>query len=867
MKLFIYTRSFVIPLALMLIINFLYPLQTKAAITDGLSITVNREAVTASALEGAIVKIKCNAGTYTDIGVVTNASGVASITDPVALASLLLSAGSCIVGSALDIQISKDGYVTTEKLGAIASLLGVANSFTFTGSDSVKFAHKATITQEGNGAVLSGATVGVGATLCIESGTLGIYYCPVPIASDGAALSIAKAGYVTNISSSVGNRTALTDVQGTISPSNILFQVKISVADELGNSITPTTITFDGLVPVASSSNVYYFAPTLGLNKVVVITSPGFISSGLTNSSLANVSASTTGQTTLTLGANATSSLPVTIGQTVTLKGLEYALKSVALKSELGGTITGIANGTPSVVSVDIALSSAGGASVIASAVANDTLYIAATGDGSGNDSIGIKLSNVTVDGGSANSSSLVIATTTDVSNLLTAATSQTTFGIGQALGNIQTATGFGYPLKVTLNDELGNAILISSLATATLGGIAVSTSTSNTAYFATTTTAAALSFTKNGYVSSATTNTGLNTVTINQTATTSITFGNNSAMTSAVTVGNGASAQGLQFSQKITLQTEAGENLTGATVTAGSANTVCTISSNLAYCPVPASEDGIANDVHVTKTGFITSTTGDTSNRTDNNSAQSTQIVSDTQYALKVIVNDANGTAVTGATVTHGGVSAATSVSNAYYFTTTGAGVLIVSKTGYDSLNTSIDTGLANVGISSSAQTTVTLTGSTPFTGNLSSGGSSATGRGLIATVVSVVSSGGGSGSGTSSFSAGSSRGDASVPASLLTNVKTAITTQNQNVLNKSIVATKCAFGKNLSLNDTGSEVTKLQKYLESKGLLIMSKNAAWGTFGPKTKSALVKHQGKVKVPTTGYFGPMTRTASCKGV
>ena len=60
------------------------------------------------------MKIKCNAGSYTDVGVTTNSSGVVSITDLTTLTNLLLNAGTCIVGSSLDIQVSKDGYVTTE---------------------------------------------------------------------------------------------------------------------------------------------------------------------------------------------------------------------------------------------------------------------------------------------------------------------------------------------------------------------------------------------------------------------------------------------------------------------------------------------------------------------------------------------------------------------------------------------------------------------------------------------------------------------------------------------------------------------------------------------------------------------------------
>lgn len=853
MNTFFSTLPLFLTLLFVSVIGFLYdPQSAHAAITDGLTITVNREAVTATALEGATVKIKCNAGSYTDVGVTTNSSGIVSITNVTTLTNLLLNAGTCIVGSSLDIQVSKDGYVTTEKLGAVGSLLDSANSFTFTGSDSVKFAHKATITREGDGAALSGATVGVGATVCIEAQTLGIYYCPVPIASDGAALSIAKSGYVTNTSSSVGNRTSLADVQGAIAPANILFQVKIAVADELGNSVAPTSITFDGMTATASSSNTFYFAPSTGLNKAVVITKEGFIPNALTNTAWSDISASTAGQTSITLGATSTLASAIAATQLWTIKGLEYALKSASLKSELGGTITTIANSTPSATSTDISITGSGGVSIVASAVSSDVIYIAATGNGGGDDSVSLSLSNVTVDGMTTNTAYLTAGTIADTGNLLSALTSQSTFGIGQATGSIQTATGFGYPLKVTVADELGTAINISDLLTKTFGGIAVSTSTSNIGYWATTTSSGSLILAKNGYVSSATNNTGLTNVTANQTAPTSITFGSGSALTSSVSAGSGASAQGLQFAQKITLQTEAGESLTGATVTAGSSNTSCSVASNIAYCPVPVSEDGTANDVTVTKSGYVTSTSGDTVNRATNADTQSTQTLTSTQYALKVIVNDSNGSAVTGATVTHGGVSAATSISNAYYFASTGAGAIAVSKSGFDSLSTSVDTGLANVGVTSGGQTVVTLTGSTPFTGDISSGGSSVAGRGLVAT---VVSSGGGGSSGSSS---GGRSGGSSIPRILAPTVPTVPITP---VVTSPAL---CAFGRNLSMGNTGVEVSALQTHLESRGLLVMPAGARKGFFGQLTKTAVIAHQGNVNVPTTGYFGPMTRSATC---
>ncbi len=833
------------------------PSYAEAAITDGLTVTVNREAVSASALVGALVEVKCNAGSYTTLGT-TNGSGVVSVTDVLALGTLLTNAGSCIVGSSLDIRVTKDGYVTQEKLGAI-TLLDAANAFTFTGSDAVKFGHKATITREGDGAALTGATVGVGATLCIESGTLGIYYCPVPLASDGAALSIAKTGYVTNTASSVSDRTTNADAQGTLSPSNLLFQVKISVADELGNSITPTTITFGGTTETASSSNVFYFAPSTGTNQAVVVTKTGFIPSATTNTALADVSASTAGQTAITLGTSASSSSAIVAGATQSLLGLQYALKSLALKSELGGTITGIASGTLSSPSTDVSVTGSGGVSVAGTAVTGNVLYIAATGNGSGDDTLTITLSGVTVDGGSANGASLVSATTTDAGNLLNALTGQTTFGIGQATGNLQVTSGFGYPLKVTVTDELGTAIPASTLTTETLGGTAAYVNVSNTAYFASTASGGSLVIAKNGYVSAATTNTGLATVTANQATTTSITFGTGSTFTSVVSAGGSVSAQGLPFAQKITVETELAEALTGTTVSAGSSATVCTVVSSTAYCPVPFSEDGTSNDISIAKSGYVSNTAGDTVDRAGNTTAQQLVSVTGTdgvKYALKIVVNDSAGTPVTGATVTHGGVSAASVVSNAYYFTTNSAGALIVTKSGFDSTDTAIDTGLANVGVTSSGQTAVTLTGSTPFTGNLSSGGSSAAARGLVATISGSV--GGSVGSGGSGGSSSSGRGRSGQ------NVSSAQPSKAPASSAAASTSGTCSFSRDLKKGDQGTDVAALQTILEAKGHLAMPAGASKGTFGSLTQAAVAKLQASVGVPQTGYFGPMTRATAC---
>jgi len=60
-----------------------------------------------------------------------------------------------------------------------------------------------------------------------------------------------------------------------------------------------------------------------------------------------------------------------------------------------------------------------------------------------------------------------------------------------------------------------------------------------------------------------------------------------------------------------------------------------------------------------------------------------------------------------------------------------------------------------------------------------------------------------------------------------------------------------------NLKYGATGSEVIELQEFLVDKGFLVSN---ATGNFFSLTNSAVVKYQGSVGLPTTGFVGPMTR-------
>ena len=69
-----------------------------------------------------------------------------------------------------------------------------------------------------------------------------------------------------------------------------------------------------------------------------------------------------------------------------------------------------------------------------------------------------------------------------------------------------------------------------------------------------------------------------------------------------------------------------------------------------------------------------------------------------------------------------------------------------------------------------------------------------------------------------------------------------------------------------NLAVSSKGDGVVWLQNWLETKGYLVMPEGVAKGYFGNLTKMALAKYQGEAGLPSTGYYGPMTR-AKLKGM
>jgi len=88
-------------------------------------------------------------------------------------------------------------------------------------------------------------------------------------------------------------------------------------------------------------------------------------------------------------------------------------------------------------------------------------------------------------------------------------------------------------------------------------------------------------------------------------------------------------------------------------------------------------------------------------------------------------------------------------------------------------------------------------------------------------------------------------------------------IVATTSNVVNTT--TTTFEFTKDLSLNMVNEDVRNLQIYLNNNGFPIASSGVGSpghesNRFGPATKAALIKFQKANKIPSTGYFGPLTR-------
>ena len=338
---------------------------------------------------------------------------------------------------------------------------------------------------------------------------------------------------------------------------------------------------------------------------------------------------------------------------TYNVTGVAYALKSAALKSEAGGSIMSLENGSSS---ADVTLTPSAHVTIYSSVVRDEgfdnhpVIYIAATGSGTG-DSVTIQLQNASADGGAEVAQ--FVKKTIGVNSIFGAST-QKTFDIENDAdgGDINTATGFEYPLSVQVADQLGNGINISDLTTSpNLGGFGYyATNGATKMYFTNILSNQNLNISNNGYVNATVTNPGLlgvhGGISTSLDIATHILLGPADSNTDGITAGLGGDAgtavKGLEFGAVLTALTdELGNNLIdinpdqALTVKTGNdLGVTCLPAGGQWYCPFPAFVSGV---IQVAKDGFIKNTSSSFTARTSNASPQSQATVSDVLYGMKI--------------------------------------------------------------------------------------------------------------------------------------------------------------------------------------------------------------------------------------
>ncbi|MFA5933779.1 MAG: hypothetical protein WC795_00960 [Candidatus Paceibacterota bacterium] len=649
------------------IFSVMPPVSQVLAAAGDVQVTVTRE-VDNAPLSGATVEIQCAGGTFATLGT-TDGSGM--ITAP-----LPMTTESCDDTDTVDLQISVSGYVTKTmtNVGTYDALVADPNIYNVS---AVEFGQKVTLTREGDNASLSAATITAGslATPCIENAS--VYYCATPFIEDGTPndISIALPGYITTTASTI-DRTTDGDAQASITVSNVLFALKVTTADELGNIFpfaTFNTATFNTATPDFISGNTAYWA-TAPMTASLVLDKNGYVDATTTNAGLSAITTSDTAQVALTLDTSAPCAAG--ISASTSCKGLEFGQKITVTREGDSASISG-------------ATITAG--SLATACIENASTYYCAV--------------PVAEDGGVGDIQITKIGYVTNTSG----ATIDRVDGTG-AQASVA-VSGILFQLKAIVSDELGTAFTFSGLDTATFNGSSADINSTNTAYWAVAPATAALILNEDGYVDAGTTNAGLMNVTTSAGGQIVITLGANPVCGSAISTST--SCKGLEFGQKITVTRE-GDNasISGATITAGSLATACIENASTYYCAVPVAEDGGANDIVVAKTGYVTKN-DTTANRTSGTSIQSSTAISNLLFQFKTIVSNELGTVFNISnldTATFGGVAPSYSSTNsAYWAPASGTNALSLYKDGY--ANTGItNAGFSTINTSATGQLVITL-------------------------------------------------------------------------------------------------------------------------------------------------------------
>jgi hypothetical protein len=206
-----------------------------------------------------------------------------------------------------DISAAKTGYITGGATGLLAAAEAgpqrAQNMSDGTGYE-LLFTVKVTALEDELGATLTGATVtsgAGGAVACVEPAIPdGSYFCAVPD-SQTSAVTAALDGYVTHTAATLGgadeNGVQLAQDMSDATGDELLFTVKASVEDELGNTLTGATVTSGSGGAVvcledAVPDGFYYCAVPNGQTSAVTAALIGYVTSTKITAGNVNVSGS-----------------------------------------------------------------------------------------------------------------------------------------------------------------------------------------------------------------------------------------------------------------------------------------------------------------------------------------------------------------------------------------------------------------------------------------------------------------------------------------------------------------------------------------------------------------------------------------------
>ena len=222
-----------------------------------------------------------------------------------------------------------------------------------------------------NGGTLTDATitVGGGATLVASAASSDVLYIAITgnagdddaftvqlqnVTADGGTANIADLvrstitddGGTNIINAAAAQATFEIDTNATTTLKNTTgfqYPLKITTADELATAMNIADLdakTYDTTAPYYSATNVAYYGNT-GASKAVDLQEDGYVTAATTNTNLAaSVTTDQTAQTTITLDTSAASAAAISAGDTVNIKGMEYAAKVTVTREGDGAAVS-----------------------------------------------------------------------------------------------------------------------------------------------------------------------------------------------------------------------------------------------------------------------------------------------------------------------------------------------------------------------------------------------------------------------------------------------------------------------------------------------------------------------------------------------